>query len=196
MNSDSAVTVSYRRNERRVSLDHGEAFFEVAKVASRPFRVRAGQQQVEALGTSFDVRREPQQVTVTLVEARRLCQISRGRRRAPTLAKGQRLRLSNVRSAPQLDEPLVEAVTAWRRGEVMLDSTPLAEAIVEMNRYDQRPLVIDDSAIAAVKISGVYHTGDSELFASMVARLYGLGVQHRDGRIHLITREEVVGAHQ
>jgi transmembrane sensor len=187
LSSDSSVTVSYRRHERRVALDHGEAFFEVAKLSLRPFRVRAGERQIEALGTSFDVRRESQQITVTLVDGKVAVSDLEQSTPQATLTKGQRIRLSSSHAAPRLDEPRIEAVTAWRRGEVMLDSTPLAEAVAEMNRYDQRALVIDDPSIATVTISGVYHTGDSELFADMVARLYGLGVEHRDGRIHLVT---------
>jgi transmembrane sensor len=78
------------------------------------------------------------------------------------------------------------AALAWLHGEVILDSTPLAEAVAEMNRYDRRRLVVVDPAIAAVRISGVYHTGNLELFAAMVARLYGFRVAHRGGRIHLL----------
>jgi transmembrane sensor len=196
LNSSSGVTVSYRRHERDISLDHGEAFFEVAKDSSRPFRVRAGQQQIDALGTSFDVRRDSQQVTVTLVDGAVAVSGLEQSMPSATLSKGQRLTVSNVRLALKLDQPRIEAVTAWRRGEVMLDGTPLADAIAEMNRYDQHPLVIDDPAIAAVRISGVYHAGDSELFAAMVARLYGFGVQDRDGGIHLRSRGETVTTEQ
>jgi transmembrane sensor len=208
LNSDSGVIVSYRRGERRVRIDHGEAFFEVAKDASRPFRVRAGKRQVEAVGTAFAVRREPQQLTVTLVEGRvavsglnmsgasATAAVREGEPPADriTLTAGQRLTVPQSGSAPQLDRPRMDMATAWMRGEVILDGTPLAEVIAEMNRYDQRRLVIDDPTIATVRISGIYHTGNSELFAAMVARLYGLGVRHKDGHIHLFAPVETVTA--
>jgi transmembrane sensor len=185
LNSDSGVVVSYRFNERRISIDHGEAYFEVERDSSRPFVVRAGDEQIEALGTSFVVRREPRQLMVTLVEGKVAVSDSDSSTPGTTLAEGQRLTVTDSGSA-KLDEPRIEAVIAWLRGEVILDRTSLTDAVAEMNRYDQRRLVIDDPSIAAMRISGVYHTGDSELFASMVARLYGLGVQRRrDGRIHL-----------
>jgi transmembrane sensor len=184
LNSDSGVIVSYRFNERRISIDHGEAYFEVAPDSAKPFRVRAGEEQIQALGTSFVVRREPQQLTVTLVDGKVAVSDSDSATPATTLAEGQRLTVS-ASGAAKVDEPRIETVIAWLRGEVILDRTPLSDAITEMNRYDQRRLVIDDPAIAATQISGVYHTGDSELFASMVARLYKLDVEHRGGRIHL-----------
>jgi transmembrane sensor len=73
----------------------------------------------------------------------------------------------------------------WLAGEVILDRTPLADAIAEMNHFDPARRVVLDPAIAAVRISGVYHAGNLELFATMVARLYGFRVMHRGGRIHL-----------
>ncbi len=184
LNSDSAVVVSYRYRERRISIDQGEAFFEVARDPARPFRVRAGEEKIDALGTSFVVRREPQRLTITLVEGKVAVSDSDSSTPDTTLAPGQRLTVS-ASGTSRLDEPRLEAVLAWLRGEVILDGTPLRDAVAEMNRYDQRRLVIDDPTIATLKISGVYHTGDSDLFAGMVARLYKLDVEHRDGRIHL-----------
>lgn len=193
LNSDSSVVVSYRPHERLVNVDHGEAFFEVAKNPSRPFRVRAGDEEVVALGTAFDVQREPLEFAITLVDGK--VAVSSLERPAPNeiLTPGQRLRISNAGS-PQIDEPSIDAVMAWRRGEVILDSTPLADAIAEMNRYDRRVLVIDDPSIGTIKISGIYHTGDSELFANMVARLYGLEVERQGDQIHLVTRPQTISS--
>jgi transmembrane sensor len=89
------------------------------------------------------------------------------------------------RGTPRLDQPRIDAVTAWRRGEVMLDNTTLADAVAEMNRYDERLLIIDDPSAAAMRVSGIYHAGDSAGFARTVAALYGLQVVHEPGRIHL-----------
>ena len=100
------------------------------------------------------------------------------------LSPGQRLTFAGG-ATPRLDEPRIEAVTAWRRGEVVLDGMMLADAVAEMNRYDKRMLVIDDPGVAALRVSGIYHAGDSEGFAETVARLYGLHVVHQGDRIHL-----------
>jgi transmembrane sensor len=194
LNSDSRVVVSYRQAERRLSIDRGEAFFEVANEAARPFRVRAGDRVVEALGTSFVVRREAQQLTVTLVEGRVAIRPLAGSLKtdAPvTLNPGQRLRVavSDIKVSdpivPHIDAPPIDAVTAWRRGELMLDKTALSDAVAEMNRYDRRQLIIDDAQSAAIQVSGIYHTGDSAVFARMVAGMYGLELSARDGNIHL-----------
>ena len=213
LNSDTRIRVSCCDTERRVRLERGEAYFEVTRDIARPFVVDAGDRQVTALGTAFVVRHEATGTAVTLVEGKvavsgpgsangesasaaggdvtRVAS-ARGRQGANAtgisaailLSPGQRLTFTSG-AKPQLDEPRIEAVTAWRRGEVMLDRTTLADAVAEMNRYDERMVVIDDPGVAALRISGIYHAGDSEGFAETVARLYGLHVVHQSGRIHL-----------
>ena len=83
------------------------------------------------------------------------------------------------------------SVAGWRPSgqaagsEIVLDHTPLADAVAEMNRYDQTTLVIEDPQVAALRVSGIYHTGNSETFANMIAHLYGLEAVAQDGRIRL-----------
>lgn len=50
---------TFTKTERRIYLDKGEAFFEVAKDPKRPFRVASGELQTTALGTSFTVQYNP-----------------------------------------------------------------------------------------------------------------------------------------
>jgi transmembrane sensor len=103
------------------------------------------------------------------------------------LSPGERVTYSR-KSAPKLDEPKLEVVTAWRRGEVVLDKTPLGDAVGEMNRYETTRLIIEDPRTAALLVSGIYHTGDSAGFARTVAELYGLDVSHDGAEIRLRTK--------
>jgi transmembrane sensor len=194
--------VSFSRAERRVKLERGEAYFEVARNTGRPFVVLAGKHQVTALGTAFVVRYEADRTAVTLVEGKVAVATRAAREQAPKpqqrsqpqmLSPGQRLTFRNG-GTPKLDEPRIDAVTAWRRGEVMLDETVLADAVAEMNRYDERMLVIDDPGVAALKISGIYHAGDSSGFAHTIAELYDLQVIQQQGRIHLRTAADPAAA--
>jgi transmembrane sensor len=178
LNSDTRIRVSCCEPERRVRLDRGEAYFEVARDPAHPFVVVAGEHEVKALGTAFVVRHDTSRTAVTLVEGK--VAVSG----AEVLSPGQRLTFTGS-AKPQLDLPLIEAVTAWRRGEVVLDRMTLADAVSEMNRYDERSLIIDDPGVASLRVSGIYHAGDSRGFAETVAKLYGLHVVPEGDRIHL-----------
>jgi transmembrane sensor len=202
LNSNSELKIEFTAGKRAVRLLRGEAFFEVAHNKQRPFVVIAGDNQVTAVGTAFEVRYEPDHIDVTLVEGKVNVTSTAEAPELPAgvpsskaglgelsssgyaMTAGERLRVT--KGAPTIvDEPRVDAVTAWRRGEVMLDDTPLTDAIAEMNRYSKSPLILDGNGIATLRVSGIYHAGDSEGFAQSVAQLCGLSVAQEGGRIHL-----------
>jgi transmembrane sensor len=70
LNTDTNIRVILSAQERRIDLDRGEAFFQVAKDPSRPFVVYVGDKRVMAVGTQFSVRRESDDVQVVVTEGR------------------------------------------------------------------------------------------------------------------------------
>ncbi|MEJ0039666.1 MAG: FecR domain-containing protein [Gammaproteobacteria bacterium] len=181
LNTDTTLFVKEDATHRHVSLDTGEALFDVAKDPQRPFVVTAGDKEVVALGTSFVVRRDPRQLVVTLVEGR-LRVTAGGLKKETVLKSGQRLTFSERKPA-SIDEPPIDEVIAWRRGEIILDKTRLRDAVEEMNRYSAVKLVLDDPAAAEIRVSGIFRAGDSVRFAQAVGEAYHLSVDHEQRRI-------------
>ena len=70
LNSRSRARVRYAKHERTVEMLEGQAFFQVAKDAARPFIVRSDSTSVRAVGTQFDVYRRESGTTVTVLEGR------------------------------------------------------------------------------------------------------------------------------
>jgi len=203
LNTASRMHVHYDAKSRRVELDDGEAYFEVAKHADWPFVVIAGGRQVVARGTAFLVRRDEERIAVTLVEGKvtvaaageavagaaattgaSTLQLPEGAKDQLTLSPGQRVTFAG-RDAPKLDQPSLEGVTAWQRGQVVLDHTPLADAVAEMNRYSDIKLKIEDPAARRAEVTGIFRTGDSEYFAQAVSETYHLRVASRGREILL-----------
>lgn len=181
LNTDTRVVVDYHKGQRDVRLDHGEALFEVAHNAERPFVVHVGERQVRALGTVFDVRGDSDHLTVALFKGSvRISHSGNAPPEAPlaravVLAPGERLTLHPGAKAV-VDHPDMAQIDAWRRGLVMFDNASLAQAIAELNRYGGTPVRIADPTLADLRVSGVFSTGDPAEFASAVARLHGLEV--------------------
>jgi transmembrane sensor len=195
LNTDSKVLVAYTQAARRVHLDRGEAIFEVAKDPHRPFIVEVGGEQVRALGTVFVVRKQGSALAVTLIEGR--VEItkshdggagmddSNGLKPSPVaLSPGERLTL-RADAPAALDRPKIEAVTAWRRGEVMFDDTSLREAASEFDRYGSTHVVVASPELAELRISGVFQTRDPEEFVDAIARLHNLRVDRQGSQITL-----------
>lgn len=192
LNTATRIVVSYDEQVRRVQLEEGEALFHVAKQPNRPFVVTVGNHQIRALGTSFVVRRDEQRIAVTLVEGK----VSIAPTEMPnvpmlelpaeiqTLNPGERLILATS-APPALDRPVLDEVIAWRRGQVILEDTPLAEAIREMNRYNKVKLAIERPEAAGLLVNGLFQAGDSQSFAAAVAQTYGLEVIEEPRRLLL-----------
>ena len=67
-NTDSRLSVEYSETERRVTLDRGEAYFDVEPDPNRVFSVIAGDTTVRAVGTAFSVLRDGATIEVLVSE--------------------------------------------------------------------------------------------------------------------------------
>jgi transmembrane sensor len=184
LNTDTRVVVKYDKQARRVELRRGEALFNVARRSDWPFIVTVGDRQVKALGTSFVVRKDIERLAVTLVEGSVLVSPTLPAQPEFKLAAGQRLTF-DAGSVTRIDTPAIEKVMAWRRGQVILDDTPLQAAVAEMNRYNETKLIVADAEAAGISIDGLFQAGDSTHFANAVAQAYGLTVTERGDEIVL-----------
>jgi transmembrane sensor len=188
LNTDSRVVVRYAAHRRAISLERGEAAFDVAHDTTRPFVVTAGREDVVAVGTSFTVRMENSlDPRVTLMEGRLKLVAANDRSgggQAVMLHAGQRW--SPGQGISTLAPGETEASGAWRRGEVVFDNTPLPEAVREMNRYSAAPILLDVVRAENFRISGVFRLEDGPVFAHTLAGLYGLTAEERDGAIHIL----------
>jgi len=187
LSTDSAVRVNHWDKERRLTLLRGQAFFQVAKDPSRPFVVAAGDKQVTAVGTAFDVRMEPGKLSVTLVEGRvRIAGASPRGDRKVEMSAGSRFvaadpadwTISSVDTAKE---------AAWLQGRLVFDGEPLSAVIAEMNRFSDRKLAVADPALGATPVSGVFKTGQIDAFVAAL-KTYGRADVGRadDRRVELV----------
>ncbi|WP_044330545.1 FecR family protein [Sphingomonas hengshuiensis] len=176
LNTDTVLEVAYTAERRGMRLVRGEALFEVAHDPNYPFLVEAGGGTVRALGTAFVVRSERDRLEVTLITGR--VEVSRqtgAARRVVELSPGERYSSDGDAGPVKLDKPRVEAVIAWRNGQLIFDETPLAEAVAEANRYEIQPIELRVTGDPAT-LSGVFRTGENHNFARSVATMYGLQI--------------------
>lgn len=186
LNTNTALKVRFDGRVRRVELLRGQALFDVAHDAAHPFVVVAGDTEVRALGTRFDVRREPDAVQVVLAEGR-VAVSERGARPASwTLSPGQIVTTGAKTTATRPAAADVAAITAWTGGQLTFHATPLAEAVREINRYNRDKIVLGPGAPAEGRVNGSFPTDDPEVFVAAMSTLYGLrGERRPDGGVEL-----------
>jgi transmembrane sensor len=193
LDTDSAIDVAYARGLRLVRLVRGQAFFVVAHDAAHPFRVAADGRVVSDLGTRFDIRLQGAETRVALVEGS--VGVTRGDDPAVTpsgdaemLKPGQEL-IARPGRADEIVQADVQRASDWRRGVVQFDNTSLSDAVAELNRYTTNTMIIRDPKIAALRVSGAFHTGDTAHFGQTLEALYPVRVTPlADGRLEIASR--------
>jgi transmembrane sensor len=186
LNTDSRVTLRFDEAARRLTLNKGQAHFNVATAPARPFIVEAGGRQIVATGTVFDVRWTNAKLSVVLFEGHVSVSPVSGARENPDagiviLEPGQRAQFENtgtiVRSVKRLDRE-----DAWIGGRAVFDNTRLGDAVAEMNRYTRKRIEISDSSVAEWRISGTFSTDDVDAFARSLVDLLPVSIELRDDR--------------
>jgi len=186
INTNSAIRYRMTTKERLVWLDHGEAYFHVAHDAAHPFVVVVGAHHITDLGTEFLVRSDANETEVALVRGR--AQLNSDSERTgntilepgdDAIAKGDRFSVSR-KTAQQIADEL-----AWQRGVVVFRGTPLADAVRQLNRYNQIQLKIGDAQAAALRIGGEYQTNSVTDFLQIAQLVLKLRVEKRGDEIWL-----------
>ncbi len=206
VNTASKVRVHLSDHERRIVLDRGQVFFQVAKDRARPFRVFVGTDEVRALGTAFDVRRIDDTARVTLEEGKvaiyrhavpqevapltssAAAKSDLAMRPSAVLTPGQQAIVSG-KAAVSVQSVNLEAVQAWRYGRLILDDTPLGDTVADLNRYGGPQIVLDDPSLAGIKVSGVFHTGDPATFVNSIVAAFPVKVTYQDDQKIVLTRK-------
>lgn len=155
MNTQTAIAVNYSQAERKIRLLEGEAEFVVAKDTNRPFIVSVGDETIKALGTDFIVRCEHDQLTVTQLESR--VEIRHpAHDQALVLNPGEQLQHQHGHAFENKNLVDIQKVSAWRRGKLVFESTPLATVVAEINRYRSGRIVLIGEKQAQLPVSGVF----------------------------------------
>lgn len=188
LNTDTVVRISDKKDERRVWLDRGEAYFDVRHDPAHPFLLSIGDHRVVDVGTKFTARRDALQTRIAIAE---------GSVRFEPAASGKQLTLVRgdvLVATPQTVSVSKEsaedvAVTlGWRSGVVTFRHSTLADAAAEINRYGAKRIVVADSAARNMKISGTFPIRNATLFAHLVSVGLGLRVEDRNQDVIVISR--------
>ena len=195
---NSAAGVRMTPTARVVKLDRGEIAVQVKHDDERPFLVEAGSMVVHATGTFFSVRL-PDVSNANHAEVRvqdGTVQIDPVGTTSPrTLSPRTRIvGPGQVALVPEggadvqvqnMDPREINSGFAWRMGRLNLHGT-LLEAVVKFNEHNERKLIIDDSSIEDVNVTGNYGFHDLDEFVeSLQARGVRYTTDASQGPIHL-----------
>ncbi|ATQ67694.1 MULTISPECIES: FecR family protein [Methylosinus] len=157
LDSRSAIAVDYRAAERRLVLLEGQAWFEVAADAARPFVVAAGQGTTTALGTAFDVSLDHGRTSVTVGE-HRVAVVSGGR--TVVVGEGEQSSYDDGAAAAAPRKVDLLRATSWRNGSLIFENATLGEVVEAFGRYHRGHVIFADPNLRSRRVTGVFDADD------------------------------------
>ena len=190
LNTDSRLQVNLEGDHRELLLSRGEAFFDVAKDPDRPFIVRAGNAEVRALGTAFNIYLHDEESTITVTEGVvRVTELEAPSSRAADVALlyvNQSIASDNRGLASPVTSN-TETTLAWRDGKIVADHMKLLTLVEELSRYHRRQIVIPDAEVGQMTVSGVFELKDPDtILRALEHTLAVRSVVLADGSVQLI----------
>lgn len=156
LNSHTQIAYSnnYGLKDRIVALN-GEAYFEVAKDSEHRFIVKTGDMEVEALGTTFNVKayKEDKDVVATLFSGS--IRATAGKHSA-ILSPEQQISYNRMNDNFKIDTPEnVAYASMWRDNELAFKGETLNEIALRLNRLYNVQIVFRSDKIKQYRFSGV-----------------------------------------
>lgn len=155
---NSGTTIRYpdrfADDVRAVSIS-GEAYFEVAKMAHKPFTVNTSDMKVEVFGTSFNISayKDDEMTSVTLVEGKVEVQNSDGKTIAQ-LSPGQLAVKSKNDTNIEIRNVETSFYKSWIEGKIYFDDQPLNLIATKLERWFNIEIVFANNQLKTYKFTG------------------------------------------
>jgi transmembrane sensor len=191
----SSIAVHFDRHARRIDVLSGNALFDVAKDPERPLSVAVGANLLRDIGTVFAVQRNADEADVAVISGR-VQVLERDSRWLPwrtaanaplaDLHGGEQAHMDEsggVRRTASVD---LASATAWLPAEIRFQRDTVADVARRFNAYTTRPLVIEDGALAKMRLSGVFHARDVDAFIAYLQTLPHVRIVRENDRVRVL----------
>jgi transmembrane sensor len=184
LNTDTVLRLA-SGDARKAWLDKGEAYFQIKHDKTRPFVVIVAGHRVTDLGTKFSIRRDVQEIEVALTEGSAKLEsvgVSE-RQQMVTLKPGDvAIATTDSLSVTKKSKHALDSQLGWRHGVLIFNSTTLADAAAQFNRYNQRKLIVVGTA-SRLKVDGTFAATDTAAFAAISEHILHLKTDEIGGEI-------------
>jgi ferric-dicitrate binding protein FerR (iron transport regulator) len=144
--------VAFTGNERLVELT-GEAYFEVAHNKAMPFKVKTRQQQVEVLGTHFNINAyTDEKITATTLLEGSVKVTTASRNQKMIIKPGEQSTVNG--DTMNVQEVDTDEAVAWKNGYFLFNDENLAGIMKKVSRWYNVEVEYKDTAMQSLVFSG------------------------------------------
>ncbi|TKG95437.1 DUF4974 domain-containing protein [Puteibacter caeruleilacunae] len=191
LNSDSKLSFpsSFNKDNRTVKLE-GEGYFEVEKETNRKFIVEAKHQQVEVLGTKFNISAYPQDTVVrTTLRSGSIRLISD--KQTLVLKPGEQARLIKADGTVTVAKVSPDMFSDWHDGRMEFRNSKLKDLIPVLERWYSVKVVLAQDELGKQTFSGrIYKKNDITEILEIFSKIGDLEYKIEEDIVTITSREE------
>jgi transmembrane sensor len=180
------VTYRYSAERRAITLNEGQAFFEVTRDLHRPFVVETGRATILAVGTAFSVDATPNRLNVTVsggtvrIDAATAPQITVDTVGPAVLVTAGRryVSTSNITSVTSL--PSATNEVSWRDGRLAYYGDPLSAVIADLNRYTPDRIELVEPQLGELQYTGTVFPESATDWLASLPQIFPVRIEHTE----------------
>ena len=193
LNTNTRVTVQLSAHARKLVLERGEVALKVTHDASRPLSLTAGEAQITDLGTEFNVRRDDDGGVAVAVREGEV-QFADAGAPATTLQRGDVARHQAGATGAIVSHGDPDEAFAWQNAHAIYRDQPLAVVAKDLNRYFDKPIVVDDQA-GKLRLSAILTLDSEPLVVRRLQDFLPVQAKATDSAIYLSADARGNGGH-
>ncbi|CAB3655977.1 FecR family protein [Achromobacter pestifer] len=176
VDAGTRARVAYYRDTRELYLSQGQVYLDVRAEPGRPFVARTPWGTVKVVGTAFSVSARAGVMHVQVERGLVRVWGQDGSGDGVLLRPGQLVRTTPAGLEPVRDVP-AGTHEAWRRGWLVFDATPLAEAVAQWNAWSDEPIMLAPApALLAMRVTGSFPAREPGRFLAALPNVLPVSV--------------------
>lgn len=192
LNTAGQLVADYSGTARRILLERGEAYFDVASDPNRPFTVDLGARSVTVVGTEFSIRKHPYRYEVAVIEGAVAIGGSSLDSEAADLPSSAQQRVEagwvaefdvQTNELKAFQPESMDRYVAWRNGMITFAREPLYRVVQELNRYSRKKILIEDTAVMELSVYVIVDVHEIDAALDGLSRLLPIEVTWHYDRI-------------
>ncbi len=172
---------TYNKAKREITI-HGEAYFDVAHNAKKPFVVRSGEISTIVLGTAFNVEAYENEKNIRVILVRGKVKVQTAEQQQ-ILVPGQMIDYSIATHNLSVREMETKDVSSWTNGNIVFNDITLADAFNRMEQLFGIEIQFTTKPGSEEKrLTGVFDRKSPEEVLKQVLFVHGLSYTKKGGR--------------
>ncbi|MXP25421.1 hypothetical protein GRI39_05105 [Altererythrobacter indicus] len=179
LNGASRISAQISDEQRNITLEAGEALFDVTHDPARPFTVIAAEGRATVLGTRFDLALNNKSLDLEVERGKvRLEPLDYADRAVVVTASHRASLMDSYVSQPLAIEKAT--ATSWEDGWLEAQNMSLGEIIPRLQRWTDRQIRVEDAGLLTIPAAGRFRLSDPDLVLESLGTLYHFKVTKRD----------------